>query len=404
MNRPKTEMLDGILVIDFTNNLAGPATAALLAERGAEVIHIEMPGKGDDNRYFPPVLKGLNSTTHMWANRGKKSVTLNLKDPRALNVIYKMVEEADIVIESNRPGVMDKLGLGYDKLSEINERLIYCSVSAFGHVGPNRSKPGYDIIAQAYSGVMYFTGEPDGPPTKIGIALGDFVGAINAFGSVLGALYQREMTGYGQHVDVSLARGLLWLVGLFNQPVNGSIRYRTGNHDFSLCPYGVFNGKDGSCVIGAVNETTWKHLCETMGREDLIDDPEYKKNTDRVRNKTKVIELIENWLNTFEHIDEPVEMLDKAGVPVSKISNGDYMYQDKHALECGWIQEINVPDEVTEVDHLMGCVGLSEFSGALIDGTKAAHSLGADNYEVLTRYGMTREEIDECLKDWNKKK
>ena len=403
MSETKTSVFDGIKVIDMTNNLAGPVTGELLAERGAEVIHIEMPGKGDDSRYFPPLLPGKSSACFMWCNRGKKSVTLNLKDPRARDIIYKMVETADILIESNRPGVMDKLGFGYEKLSAINKRLIYCSVSAFGHTGPNMSKPGYDVIAQAYSGIMYYTGEHDGPPTKIGVALGDYVGAMNAYGSVVTALYHRDRTGLGQHVDISLARGLLWMSGYFNNAVNGSFKGRTGNHASNLCPYGIFNGADGSCVIGAVNESTWKHLCEAMGREDLMTDPEFKTNADRVRNKPRVIEIIENWLKETGDIDKAVDMLDKAGVPVSKINNGDLMYKDQHARECGWIQDFEVPDIVTEVDSIPGCIGLAELSGAKIDGTRRAPMLGEHNYEVLSEYGMTKEEIDQCLADWGVK-
>ncbi len=397
-------MLNDILVIDFTNNLAGPATGALLAERGAEVIHIEMPGKGDDSRYFPPVLTGKNSSCYMWCNRGKKSVTMNLKDPRAIETIYKMVEEADIVIESNRPGVMDKLGLGYDKLKTINDRLIYCSISAFGHTGPYSAKPGYDIIAQAYSGIMYHTGEADAPPTKIGPAIGDFVGAVNAFGSILGALYHRERTGRGQHVDVSLARGLLWITGTGTHYVDGVMQGRSGNHSLTLCPYGVYNGNDGSCIVGAVNETTWKHLCEAMHMEELIEDPRYKTNTARVEHRQEVIDIIENWLRTFEHIEDAVEVMDKAGVPTTKINNGDLMYKDPQALAAGWVQYYDTPHDVTEFSAIPGCTGLSDFSDVGLHATTAAPSLGENNEEILSRYGMSEEEIDNCLRDWKVRK
>ena len=403
MNEPKTTMFEGIKVIDITNNLAGPVTATLMAERGADVIHIEMPGKGDDSRYFPPILTGRNSTAFMWCNRGKRSVTLNLKDPRAIEIIYKMVKDADVFIESNRPGVMDRLGLGYEKLSSLNERLIYCSVSAFGHTGPNSLKPGYDVIAQAYSGIMSYIGEKDGPPTKVGIALGDYVGALNGYGSVVSALYYRERTGLGQHVDVALARGLLWMSGFFNYCVDGSIRGRNGNQDAHISPYGIFNGTDGSCVIGAANQVTWKRLCEVMHREEALDDPRFKTNADRAAHTKEVVELIEGWLHEVGSIDLAVEMVDKAGVPVSKINEGDFMFRDKHALETGWIQNFKTSSGVTEVDSMPGCIGLSELSRVKLDGTKPAPGLGEHNYEVLTEYGMTKEEIDQCLKDWDAK-
>ena len=323
----KEDMLKDLVVIDMTNNLAGPCAGMLLAERGAEVIHVERPGLGDDCRYFPPIIDGT-STAHMWENNGKKSVTFNLKDKKDLQVLCSMLERADVLIESYRPGVLDKLGLGYDVVKEINPRLVYCSISAFGHTGPYAKKPGYDIIAQAYSGSMFMTGEKDGPPVKAGLTIGDFVGAINAFGSIMTALYYREKSGFGQHVDISLARGLLWFTGTFNYALTGQKSERTGNHAWNLCPYGVFNGTDGSVVIGAVNTTTWQHLCEVMGREELIEDPNYRTNDARCAHVGEIVALIEAWLGTFEHVSDACALLDQAGVPVSKINSPDELYHD----------------------------------------------------------------------------
>ena len=166
-------LYSGIKVIDMTNNFAGPMASALLADYDAEVIHIEKPITGDDNRFFMPMVDGT-SFSHMSSNRGKKSLVLDLKDPEAIAILKKMVADADILVESYRPGVMDRLGLGYETLKELNPRLIYCSISAYGQVGPYAKRPGYDVIAQAVSGIMYMTGDPDGSPTKIGTALGDW--------------------------------------------------------------------------------------------------------------------------------------------------------------------------------------------------------------------------------------
>ena len=166
---------------------------------------------------------------------------MDLKDPRAIEIIKKMVKETDIVIESSRPGVMKRLGLDYETLREINPSLIYCSVSAFGQVGPYAKKPGYDVIAQAFSGIMHFTGSKESGPTKIGTVVGDMVGAMNAYGAIATALYYRSLTDQGQHIDISLARGLLWMTGNFDHTITGKPKTRQGNHDAQLCPYGVFH-------------------------------------------------------------------------------------------------------------------------------------------------------------------
>lgn len=386
----KADLLSGLLVIDMTNNIAGPCAGLLLAERGAEVIHIERPGSGDDNRRFLPMLDGT-SLAHMWANSGKKSVTLDLKDEKDLALLNSMLMQADVLIESYRPGVMDKIGLGYDAVKKQNSRLIYCSISAFGHSGPYTSKPGYDIIAQAYSGIMYMTGEKNGPPIKSGMAIGDFVGAINAFGSIMTALYYREKTGLGQHVDISLARGLLWFNGHFNYPVTGQSSERTGNHAWNIAPYGVFNGKDGSVVIGALTPNTWEYLCKAIGREDLCNNPAYCTNDVRCTHIPQIIDVIETWLKTFDHVADACEILDHAGVPVSKINSPDDLYTDPHATECQWIQPVQTPDSVTSADVLPVCTGLADFSrGAL--HCSSAPDLGQNNSEIKTRFGTQNKE------------
>lgn len=399
ISNTREEMLKGLLVLDLTNNLAGPAAGLLLAEHGAEVIHIERPGVGDDCRYFPPILEGT-SFSHMWENKGKKSITLNLKDERAKKVLRKMIEQADVLIESYRPGVMDKLGLGYEAAEKLNPRLVYCSVSSFGHRGPYAEKPGYDIIAQANSGIMYMTGEADGPPMKVALTVGDYVGALNALGGIMTALYYREKIGLGQHVDISLARGLTWFNGVFDYPVSKIPKCRSGNHADNLCPYGIFNGREGSIVLGAVNLLTWQHLCECMGRPELIDDPRYRTNADRCEHKQEVIDLVEVWLSTFQQIDDACAVLDKAGVPAAKIKSPDEVYLDPHVVECGWVQDIPTPKGIHMADSVPGCVGLSDFSRGKFRVSRAP-DLGEHNEEVLTRFGMSREEIRQCQQDWS---
>lgn len=394
----REKMLKGLLVLDLTNNLAGPAAAHLLAQHGAEVIHIEKPGTGDDCRYFLPMIDGV-SASHMWGNQGKKSVTLNLKDERAKGVMRRMIGKADVLIESYRPGVMDKLGLGYEAARGWNPRLVYCSVSAFGQSGPYAQKPGYDIIAQAQSGILYLTGEPE-KPAKVALTVGDYVGAINAYGGIMTALYDRERSGLGQHVDISLVRGLTWFNGNFTDDITGFQRRRTGNHADNLCPYGVFNGRRESIVLGAVNALTWRHLCECMGRGELSEDPRYITNAERCKHIGEIVELVEGWLKSFDDIETACEMLDKAGVPAAKIKPPDEIPRDPHVKSCGWLQSIPTPTGIHTADAILGAIGLADYSRGEYE-IGPAPALGEHNEEVLTRFGMTRAEVRQCEADWN---
>lgn len=391
-------MLSGIKVLDFTNNLAGPGAAAMLADHGADVIHIEKPVTGDDCRKFPPLVDG-ESLSSASVNRGKKSVVLNLKDPVSINIIRNMIADMDVLIESSRPGVMARLGLDYESVRRIKPDLIYCSVSAFGQTGPYSRRPGYDIIAQAYSGMLYYTGEPGSAPTKSCAVVGDQVGVLNAYSSIMTALYHRERTGEGQWIDVSLARGLLWLNSSFGFKYVGQKRQKMGNHDGQLCPYGIFKGRQDYAVIGAVSDGTWAALCRIMERPDLILDPRFSDNAERVKNQAAVIELVESWLQSFETIEEPIRMMQTAGVPCIKCYTMEDLEQDPHALECGWIQECAVPDGITSIPTLTCVCGIADFSAEKFEW-RQARDLGQDNFEVLQQYGMTREEIEAKQREW----
>lgn len=394
-----SEMLSGISVLDLTNNLAGPGAAAMLAEYGAEVIHIERPALGDDCRFFAPLIDGT-STSHFWINRCKKSVVLDLKDQKAIQILKRMIKDADVLIESFRPGVMDRLGLSYEEVSAIKPNIIYCSVSAFGHSGPYAARAGYDVIAQAYSGFMNYTGSKEGGPTKIGTTIGDSVGMINAYGSIMTALFHRERTGEGQYIDVSLARGLVWISASFDYKLTGVHRTRMGNHDSQLCPYGIFHGlNDTSIVIGAVNANLWKKMCGVMGRMDLADDPLYWSNDMRVEHQQEIVALVEEWLASLPSMDEAAKRLTDAGVPNCKVYRHEDLENDPHAVACGWIGYQPTPDSVTSLDKYLTKTGNVYFSKAAIRQGKAP-DLGQHNYEVLSRYGLSYEEIDELESKW----
>lgn len=395
------QVYENLKVIDLTNNYAGPMAGSLLADYGAEVWHIEKPVLGDDNRYFPPMVDGI-SINYCTSNRGKKSVVLNLKDPRGAEAVRRLVKKADVLLESYRPGVMKKLGLGYEELKKINPRLIYCSISAYGQTGPYASRPGYDVIAQAVSGIMEMTGEPGGSPTKIGPAIGDWMGALNAFGCIGTALYYRSVTGQGQHIDISLARSLMWMAAKLDYNITGEVQTRTGNHHSNLAPYGIFKGNNGeSAVIGVLSTNLWNKFCTVLGRPELEEDPRFISNDKRVENKEILIELVENWLKTFPQISQAVQLLMEAGIPCSKIYNMRDVNEDPHFNQCGWIADMPMADGMQSVRTRRFPSDPFEFSAFSAEYRKAP-ALGENNHEVLEDLGFSPEEIDTMEEEWER--
>ena len=395
-------LYDGVRVVDLTNNFAGPMSSAPLADYGAEVIHVEKPVTGDDNRFFSPMVDGV-SVSHMSANRGKRSLVLDLKDPRSIESIKKLAAEADILIESYRPGVMDRLGLGYEAIKAVNPGVIYCSISAYGQTGPYANRPGYDVIAQAVSGAMYMTGDPNGPPTKIGSAIGDWVGALAAFGTIGTAMYHRAVTGKGQHIDISLARLLLWVFARFDFTFTGKPETRSGNYHTTLAPYGIFNGSHGdSIIIGALNQNLWTKLCGVMGCPEFAEDPRYNTNAKRCDNLKDVIQIIEGWLKRLDDIGEAERRLMEAGVPCAKVYSPEDAFQDPHFNTCGWITKIPAPAGVTSIDGRFFPSNPFTFS-AVAPQYRPAPTLGQDNHSILERLGYSFEEVENMQKEWSEK-
>lgn len=397
------DILAGIKVIDITNNLAGPCTAAMLADYGAEVIHIEKPLLGDDARAYPPKMDGI-SIIASWINRGKKSVVLDIKDPKGKEILKKMLADADVLVESNRPGVMKRLGLGYNSVKQIKPDIVYCSVSAFGQTGPYATNAGYDVIGQAYSGIMHMTGYRDDSPMKSGFAIGDMVGALNAFGSIMAALFHRKNTGIGQHVDISLARGLLFANTIFERVNVGMEGMRNGNHDPSLSPYGLYEGNNSqSVIIAALSVNLWTKLCVLIGREDMINDPRYADISSRAENQADVIQVIDHWLKTFDNIEDAIDLMNKEGIPNIKVNSNEDIAKDPHAIENEWIIDVPVEDTITsQKTYLTRNVAatFSETPGTI----KKGPTLGQHNYEILTQYGMSKEMIDKLQNKWIKEK
>ncbi|MFT4025232.1 MAG: CoA transferase [Novosphingobium sp.] len=317
--------LAGVRVLDFTRVLAGPAASLALADLGAEVIKIEPPGSGDETRTFPPI-RDDESHYFLSVNRGKKSIVIDLKSSKGIQLAKDLAAKCDIVVENYRPGVMDRLGLGYAALSVNNPGLIYCAISGYGQTGPLKDNPAFDIVLQAMSGALSMNGEAHGLPTKLGIPLGDLVGGINGPIGVLAALYERERTGKGRFIDVSLMDGLIGMLGYIAQLAffTGQDPQRQGSQHPNLVPYGIFPARDvngeegGSIVVACLTPGFWGRICKSIGREELTHDPRYDTLEKRRDARLEVNEIVSDF--TRRHtVDELVAIFTAFEVPHAPI-------------------------------------------------------------------------------------
>lgn len=393
------DMLEGIRVLDFSENAAAPTATAMLADYGAEVIKVERPKVGNTQRTFGMQVENGISLLGAWLDRGKKSIELNLKDPEAIELIKRMVKDFDVLVQSNRPGVLEKLGLGYETIHEINPKIVYCSISMYGQQGPYANSGGWDVMAQAMSGQMDITGEKDGPPIKHGTTLSDYVCGISAFGHILAALRYADKTGRGQHVDLSLLMTDIYLNGALGYLNVGISPKRSGNHQNTVTPYGVIEGKNGqNLVLAAATDKLWRTMCDVMGRPDLKTDPLSDTLNHRRENQVEVIKIIEDWLKTFEDINDAKKMLEDAGMVSSKVMSSEEVISDPQVQYNHYLTEIPVPDNVTSRKTYLerNCAAIfSETPGAV----KKAPTVGQNNYEVLEKY-MSKESIDAMLAKW----
>jgi crotonobetainyl-CoA:carnitine CoA-transferase CaiB-like acyl-CoA transferase len=308
--------------------LAGPFCGMLLADMGAEVIKLEIPVTGDDSREFPPFKDGL-SLYYVNLNRGKRSITMNLKTSEGKAVFKELVKHCDVLVENFRPGTMERLGLDYEELRKVNPRLVYGSISGFGQTGLYRDRPGYDIIGQAMGGLLSITGWPDSPPTRSGTAIGDILSSLFCCIGILAALNIRERTGEGQMVDVSLVDSVF--AALENIPqkyyVDGQVPGRIGNRYEFIYPYDTFRARDGWVVIGIANDAIWARFLEATGLR--LDDPRYATNKLRVENHETLRQALEEWTLTHDK-GEIVRLLNDCRVPSCPIYNIKDASEDPH--------------------------------------------------------------------------
>jgi len=331
-------------VLDFTRILSGPYATLLLADQGAEIIKVEAPRRGDETRHYPP-FRGELSHYFTALNRNKKSIVLDLSKKGGKEIARELAAQSDVVIENFRPGVMDRLGLGYKELSARNPGLIFCAISGFGSEGPLRDRPAFDIVAQALSGVMSINGEPGGRPTKLGLPIGDMIGGIYGTIGILSALHERKETGKGCFIDISMLDGLLGALGYLAQIyfVTGESPQPFGTKHASVVPYGAFKTSDGYIIIACLTDEFWQKLAAAIEREDLVSDLRFAKNKDRVTRREEVDALVEERTVT-RTTAEWAERLRKFDVPHAPILSVGEALKHPSTLARGMVGTVTHPD------------------------------------------------------------
>ena len=381
------QALQDLKVLDLTRVVAGPYAGSILGDFGAQVLKIEIPGRGDDARAYGPYENG-ESMYYANLNRNKKGITLNLKTEKGKDIFRKLAQDADILLENYRPGVMDKLGLGYETLHKMNPRLIYGTLSGFGSYGPYSQRPGYDIVSQGMGGLMSITGAEGGEPTRSGNAMGDILGGMNLVIGVLLAVHAREMTGVGQKIDVSLVDSVV--ASLENAYVryfkSGKIPERTGNAYASIAPYDTYRAKDGRVILACGNQKLYEKFCnEVVEMPWMITDERFLTVPLRVKNNKIQKAYIEEWSTRYT-VDEIVEKMLGKGIPAAPLYDVKQITEDEHIAK--------VREMFIEVDHPV--IGRSKVNGnpvKLMDMmpriNRPAPTLGQHNEEVLARLGYT---------------
>jgi crotonobetainyl-CoA:carnitine CoA-transferase CaiB-like acyl-CoA transferase len=388
--------LDGIKVVELAQIMAGPTCGLLLADMGADVIKVEkLPGGDDARAYTEPSIHG-EPAAFMILNRNKRSIAVNLKARGGLEVVKRLLADADVIIENYRKGTLDKLGLGYDVLSQMNPRLVYCAVSGYGRTGPYADKGGFDLIAQGFAGIMSITGEPGGPPAKSGTSVADINAGILAALGIVAALLRRATTGHGQMVETSLMEAAIqqtyWQSAMFF--ATGVNPGPTGSAHVLTAPYQAYATRDGWINIGGANQTNWERIVKVIGRPELAEDARFQTNRERMRNLAQLTLLISEKLRERPSA-EWIHAFEAAGVPVGPVNQIGDMLADPQVAAREMVLEVDHP-RAGRTQALGMPIKFSEARGEL---TRPAPLLGQHSREILDRLGYSTQEIKALERD-----
>ncbi len=386
-------ILDGIKVLDFTQFLAGPSATRLMAEMGAEIVKVEEPTMGDNSRFFPYKAPDGRSGYYVQQNRGKKSLALDLKSEKGKQIIREMIPQFDVLIENFSAGVIARLGFGWEEVKKLNPRMIMCSISTFGQEGPLAHLPGYDYIAQGYSGVSAMIGPADGPPSLVGLAIGDTSTGVHAATAIGYSLFHRERTGRGQYLDIALLDTYFHHHELnvedYSASKGTSLPRRLGTHHKVAAPAGMFKGRDRYFFIIALAHQ-WPPFCDAIGMPELKEDPRFADPETRIENRFELAKIIEQWMADQPSDDAAQKVLEDGRIPVAPILEVEEAMAHPHLIERETVRTIS--DRSIGEFQVPGMpLRFSEFPGHL---PLIAPYLGEQNAEVLEEYlSMSPEDI-----------
>ena len=387
--------LEDIKVVDLTRTLAGPFCTMLLGDMGADVIKIEEPEKGDETRSWTPFWNG-ESTQFLSFNRNKRSLSLDLKTEEGIEIVSKLAAGADVMIESFRSGALDRMGLGYEAISRLNPRIVYCSVSGYGRTGPMADMPGYDLIIQAYSGLMHLTGEPDGLPQRVGFSLVDLFAGMMAFGSVVTALRHRDRTGEGQWVEASLLDGQVATLSYHATGYMGTgvEPHRMGSGHPSLVPYQSFPASDGFFILGCANQGLWERTCRAIERTDLLEDPRFFTNTARVEHRGECVAILSEVFKS-KSVEHWVKLISDAGIPCGPINRVSDVVSNPQVLARNMVADIPHPN----VQELRVPNSPLKLAATPPSVRRPPPLLGQHNEEILSELGYSLEDVTRLRSD-----
>ncbi|MEM7444971.1 MAG: CaiB/BaiF CoA-transferase family protein [Pseudomonadota bacterium] len=395
--------LEGVRILDLSRILAGPTCTQLLGDLGADVIKIERPGRGDDTRAWgPPFLKDgqgnetRESAYYLAANRSKRSVAIDIAKPEGVDLVRRLAEQSDVLIENFKTGDLERRGLGYEQLKQTMPSLVYCSISGFGRTGERAHKAGYDFLVQGMGGIMSVTGPEDGPPYKAGVGIADVMCGMYAATGILAALRHRDLTGEGQHIDLALLDSqIAWLINAGTYYLTaGEAPPRLGNGHPNIVPYQVFTTADGHMILAIGNDDQFARFCQEAGAPALATDSRFATNADRVRNRTTLIPLLDA-LTLARDTDAWIDVLDPLGVPCGPVRTIDTVFEDPQTSARN--MRISVDHPLSGTADLIG--NPLHLSATPVDVKRAPPILGADTAEVLRDYLNLEDDALSALSD-----